>query len=82
MRYDEISKIAHAVERSVCMKKKGISYFYNVPNYSINLVRKDALAIEDAKKVKERREKVVLLINEKDKKAAEEKTRQCKKALE
>ena len=55
MKHVEMSKIAHAVERSVYMKNKGISYFYNVPNYPINLVRKDALAIADAKKVKEQR---------------------------
>lgn len=42
MLYSQISKIAHVVERKHSVKHNGLEYFFNAPNYPIDLIRKDA----------------------------------------
>ena len=64
MKCCDLTKIAHSVERNIFVKKNGVSYFFNVPNHPIDLVRKDAAAIEDEKKVEKRREKVIKEIDD------------------
>ena len=46
MPYQDIIKIAHAVERTMCTKRRGKDYFYNLPNHPFALIRKDAISLD------------------------------------
>ena len=42
MKYSDLTKISHVVDKRCYVKRKGSDFMFNVPNYPMDLIRKDA----------------------------------------
>ena len=54
-----VYKIAHSVKNSLFAKRKESHLHFNIPNYPMNLARKDAACIEKHSRISNRRENLV-----------------------
>ena len=75
MKYSSITKIAYIVEKCIFIRKNNTRYFYNVPNYLIDLVRKKATSYE-TEKMRERREILIHQMRDREKKSDEKRARE------
>ena len=41
MRYSSITKIAHVVDNRYSVKRNGVAFMFNVPNYPMDLIRNE-----------------------------------------